>query len=149
MRHEVMAVQVPSGCCAKAGEEGKDLSRPALGYTIVRYVHGTCTHVATLIIPSVLLACKQQVDATFQFTHDVFPASTWGANVTDTAYRLGFAFGSHFGPGRAPSNVSLDAVEFGNEPWIGYNASFYSQVSSRVQRSMRLPAINHATLCGD
>ncbi|KXZ55117.1 hypothetical protein GPECTOR_3g27 [Gonium pectorale] len=78
-----------------------------------------------------------KVDASFQFTWDVFPPSSWGPNVTATAYMLGFAFGSHFGPGRAPPNVSLDAVEVGNEPWIGYNASFYSALLRGFARGVK------------
>ncbi|KXZ55128.1 hypothetical protein GPECTOR_3g28 [Gonium pectorale] len=78
-----------------------------------------------------------RVDATFQFLWDVFPPSSWGPNVTATAYMLGFAFGSHFGPGRAPPNVSLDAVEVGNEPWIGYNASFYSALLRGFARGVK------------
>ncbi|PNH07567.1 hypothetical protein TSOC_005986, partial [Tetrabaena socialis] len=66
-----------------------------------------------------------KVDASFQFLRDDFPATAWGANVTNTTYYLGRAFAAHFGPGRAPPNVSLDSVEFGNEPWT-YNATFYS-----------------------
>ncbi|PNH07564.1 Replication factor C subunit 3 [Tetrabaena socialis] len=67
----------------------------------------------------------QLVDASFQFLPDDFPATAWGANITNTTYYLGRAFAAHFGPGRAPPNVSLDSVEFGNEPW-NYNATFYS-----------------------
>ncbi|GLC70243.1 hypothetical protein PLESTF_000947600 [Pleodorina starrii] len=82
-------------------------------------------------------AAGMKVDASFQFTKEVFPPSTWGFNVTATAYKLGFAFGSHFGPGHAPPNVSLDAVEVGNEPWIGYNASFYSQLLRGFARGVK------------
>ncbi|KAG2496554.1 hypothetical protein HYH03_005377 [Edaphochlamys debaryana] len=68
-----------------------------------------------------------KVDATFQFLADDQPVSTWGANVTATAYNLGYKFARHFGPGRAPPNVSLDTVEVGNEPWT-YGADFYRKV---------------------
>ncbi|GIL99515.1 hypothetical protein Vretimale_4644, partial [Volvox reticuliferus] len=82
-------------------------------------------------------AAGLKVDATFQFVSDVFPQSTWGANVTDTAYKLGYAFGFHFGPGRAPPNCSLDAIEVGNEPWIGYNATFYQSVIRGFARGVK------------
>ncbi len=71
---------------------------------------------------------RSQVDATFQFLAEDFPPASWGANATAAAYSLGVAFGSHFGPGRAPANVSLDTLEVGNEPW-DYNATFYASVS--------------------
>ena len=69
-----------------------------------------------------------QVDASFQFLADDFPPASWGPDPTGAAYRLGAAFARHFGPQRAPANVSLDSVEVGNEPWAGYNASFYNAV---------------------
>ncbi|GFR48118.1 hypothetical protein Agub_g9945 [Astrephomene gubernaculifera] len=82
-------------------------------------------------------AAGLKVDASIQFTWDVFPQSKWGTNVTNTTYRLGYAFGKHFGPGRAPANVSLDAVEVGNEPWVGYNASFYREVLRGFARGIK------------
>ncbi|GLI60353.1 hypothetical protein VaNZ11_002475 [Volvox africanus] len=82
-------------------------------------------------------AAGLKVDASFQFTWDVFGPATWGPNVTDTAYKLGFKFGSHFGPGRAPPNVSLDAVEFGNEPWTGFNASTYAAMLRGFARGVK------------
>ncbi|GFR48117.1 hypothetical protein Agub_g9944 [Astrephomene gubernaculifera] len=82
-------------------------------------------------------AAGLKVDASIQFTWDVFPQSMWGTNVTNTTYWLGYAFGKHFGPGHAPANVSLDAVEVGNEPWTGYNASFYREVLRGYARGIK------------
>ncbi|KAG2424160.1 hypothetical protein HXX76_014693 [Chlamydomonas incerta] len=82
-------------------------------------------------------AAGLKVDASFQFVAKDIPPAAWGADPTGAAYRLGAAFARHFGPRLAPPNVSLDSVEVGNEPWTGYNASFYNAILRGFARGVK------------
>ncbi|KAG2432171.1 hypothetical protein HXX76_009091 [Chlamydomonas incerta] len=82
-------------------------------------------------------AAGLKIDASFQFLAEDFPPASWGSDPTGAAYRLGAAFARHFGPRLAPANVSMDSVEVGNEPWIGYNASFYNAILRGFARGVK------------
>ncbi|WP_158858025.1 T9SS type A sorting domain-containing protein [Lunatibacter salilacus] len=70
------------------------------------------------------------VDATFTF--DRFPESAWNTPYA-SAYALGQAFGSYFGP----SNENLiRTVEIGNEPWT-YSDSTYTQILEGMAQAIK------------
>lgn len=55
--------------------------------------------------------------------------------------QLGNKFASHFGPSGA--NM-MRAVEFGNEPWDGYNATWYAEVRHRTRGGAEMSS-SHAS----
>jgi len=70
------------------------------------------------------------VDATYTF--DRFPESAWDTPYA-SAYALGQAFGSYFGP----SNENLiRTVEIGNEPWT-YSDSTYTQILEGMAQAIK------------
>lgn len=70
------------------------------------------------------------VDATYTF--DRFPESAWNTPYA-SAYALGQAFGSYFGP----SNENLiRTVEIGNEPWT-YSDSTYTQILEGMAQAIK------------
>lgn len=70
------------------------------------------------------------VDATYTF--DRFPESAWDTPYA-SAYALGQAFGSYFGP----TNENLiRTVEIGNEPWT-YSDSTYTQILEGMAQAIK------------
>jgi len=67
-------------------------------------------------------AAGLEVDVSLQFVPSSFPQSVF-THPFAAAYNYGFAFARHFG--RNGVNL-VSTVEVGNEPWTGYDASFYS-----------------------
>uniref|UniRef100_A0A383VQX7 F5/8 type C domain-containing protein n=1 Tax=Tetradesmus obliquus TaxID=3088 RepID=A0A383VQX7_TETOB len=66
------------------------------------------------------------VSVTYQWDKFVAPPAAWGPDPYGTAYNLGFKFARHFGPTAGTGNVA--SFEAGNEPWDGFNATFYGQL---------------------
>ncbi|KAL4458642.1 hypothetical protein ABPG75_013507 [Micractinium tetrahymenae] len=73
-------------------------------------------------------AAGYRIVASFQFLAEDFPPSAWMPDPYAAAYQLGYKFASFFGPTRNNGSAIVSAVEFGNEPWGGFNATFYSTI---------------------
>jgi hypothetical protein len=66
------------------------------------------------------------VSVTYQWDKFVAPPAAWGPDPYSTSYNLGFKFARHFGLTAGTGNVA--SFEAGNEPWDGFNATFYTTV---------------------
>jgi hypothetical protein len=66
------------------------------------------------------------VSVTYQWDKFVAPPAAWGPDPYSTSYNLGLKFARHFGPTAGTGNVA--SFEAGNEPWNGFNATFYTTV---------------------
>ncbi len=73
-------------------------------------------------------AAGLNVEASIQFKGDgayAFPPSVWNTPYA-SAYNYGRQFALHFGP--TYGNNTVQTLEVGNEPWVGYDADFYKEV---------------------